>query len=71
MRGRTDQLVVDEAVRAAGGRVEAFAEIDEKIRAATAELIDRTRHGTLTPRAAAIAMAQERLGKAIALRRKF
>lgn len=53
------------------GRVEAFAEIDEKIRAATAELIDRTRHGTLTPRAAAIAMAQERLGKAIALRRKF
>jgi len=53
------------------GRVEAFAEINEKIRAATAELIDRTRHGTLTPRAAAIAMAQERLGKAIALRRKF
>jgi len=53
------------------GHIEAFAEIDEKIRAATTELLDRTRHGALSPRAAAGQMAQARLGKAIALRRRF
>ena len=51
--------------------VEAFAEIDEKIREAMAELLDRIRPGALTPRAAARQMAQARLGKAIALRRRF
>lgn len=52
-------------------RPEAFAEITEKIHTTTGELLDRIRHGTLTPRAAADQMAQERLGKALALRRKF
>jgi glutamate dehydrogenase/leucine dehydrogenase len=52
-------------------RVEAFAEIEEKVREATAELLDRTRHGALTPRAAVRQMAQARLGKAIALRRRY
>jgi glutamate dehydrogenase (NAD(P)+) len=53
------------------GHAEAFAEIEEKIRDTTAELIDRTRRGSLTPRTAAVKMARERLGTAVALRRKF
>jgi glutamate dehydrogenase (NAD(P)+) len=53
------------------GHLEAFAEIEEKIRAAMAELLDRTRHGALTPRAAAEQMAAAHLGKAVALRRRF
>lgn len=53
------------------GRAKAFAEIEEKIRATTAELLDRIQHGTLTPRTAARQMAQERLRQALALRRKF
>jgi glutamate dehydrogenase (NAD(P)+) len=53
------------------GHAEAFAEIEEKIRDTTGELLDRLRRATLTPRAAADQMARERLHKAIALRRKF
>jgi glutamate dehydrogenase (NAD(P)+) len=53
------------------GHAEAFAEIEEKIREATAEVLDRTRQGVLTPRAAADQMARARLGKALALRRRF
>ena len=53
------------------GHAEAFAEIEEKIRDTTAELLDRIRQGSLTPRTAADHMAQERLGEALALRRKF
>jgi glutamate dehydrogenase (NAD(P)+) len=53
------------------GHAEAFAEIKEKIGDTTAELLDRIRHGTLTPRAAAGRMAQERLREAMALRRSF
>jgi len=53
------------------GRAEAFAEIEEKIREATSELLDRSRNGALAPRAAAEQMAHARLGKAMALRRKF
>lgn len=53
------------------GRAEAFAEIEEKIRQAMTGLLDRTRHGMLTPRAAADQMAQARLAKALALRRRF
>jgi glutamate dehydrogenase (NAD(P)+) len=53
------------------GHAEAFTEITEKIRDTTTELLDRIRHGTLTPRAAVSQMAQERLDKALALRRKF
>ena len=53
------------------GHVEAFAEIEEKIRDTTAELLNRTRGRTLTPRAAAEQMARERLDKALALRRRF
>ena len=51
--------------------VEAFAEIDAKIREAMAELLDRTRTGELTPRSAVSRMARARLGQAIALRRRF
>ena len=53
------------------GHAEAFSEIKEKIGDTTAELLDRIRYGTLTPRAAADLMAQERLRGALALRRKF
>lgn len=53
------------------GHTEAFAEIEEKIRDTTAELLDRIGPGTLTPRAAAGQMARERLRQALALRRKF
>lgn len=53
------------------GHAEAFAEIEEKIRDTTAELLDRIRPGTLTPRAAADQMAAERLREALALRRRF
>jgi glutamate dehydrogenase/leucine dehydrogenase len=53
------------------GHVEAFAEIEEKIRDTTAELLDRIRHGTLTPRTAAGQMAQQRLRKARSFRRTF
>jgi glutamate dehydrogenase (NAD(P)+) len=53
------------------GRAEAFAEIEEKIRTSTAELIDRAKHGALTPRTAVEQMAQNRLSKAISLRRRF
>ncbi len=53
------------------GHAEAFAEIEEKIRDTTAELLDRLKRGTLTPRAAAGQMAEERLREALALRRRF
>jgi glutamate dehydrogenase (NAD(P)+) len=53
------------------GRVEAFAEIEEKIRDTTAEMIDRARRSLLTPREAVGQMARERLGRALALRRRF
>jgi glutamate dehydrogenase (NAD(P)+) len=53
------------------GHVEAFAEIEERIKDATAELLDRCRRSDLIPRAAADQMAHEHLHKAIALRRRF
>ena len=53
------------------GRTEAFAEITEKIRDTTAELLDRIRRGGLSPRTAAGQLAQERLHQATALRRRF
>ena len=53
------------------GRAEAFAEITEKIRDSTAELLDRLRRAPMTPSAAAGQMASERLRRAAALRRKF
>lgn len=53
------------------GRGGAFAEIEQKIRDSTSELLDRIRRATLTPRAAAEQMAAERLRKAVGLRRKF
>jgi glutamate dehydrogenase (NAD(P)+) len=52
-------------------KAEAFAEIEEKVSAATTELLDRTRHGLLTPRQAVDEMAWERLSAAAGLRRKF
>jgi len=53
------------------GRAGAFAEITEKIRDSTAELLDRLRRAPVTPRAAAGQMAHERLRRALALRRRF
>ena len=53
------------------GRAAAFADIEEKLRRATTELLDRTRDGTLPLRAAASQMAQARLRDAAALRRRF
>ena len=53
------------------GHAEAFTEIGEKIRDSMAELLDRLQDGPMTPRAAASQMADERLRKAFALRRKF
>jgi glutamate dehydrogenase (NAD(P)+) len=53
------------------GRAEAFAEIEEKMRASTGELLDRLRGAGLTPRAAAGQMADARLARARALRRRF
>ena len=53
------------------GHAEAFTEIGEKIRDSMAELLDRLQHDPMTPRAAASQMADERLRKAFALRRKF
>jgi glutamate dehydrogenase (NAD(P)+) len=51
------------------GHTEAFAEIEEKIRDTTAELLDRIQDGSLTPRAAIGQMAAERLRQAMALHR--
>jgi glutamate dehydrogenase (NAD(P)+) len=53
------------------GRAEAFAEIEEKISDTTAELLDRIRITGLNPRAVAEQMARDRLGEALALRRRF
>ena len=53
------------------GRAGAFAEITEKIRDSTTELLDRLRRAPVTPRAAAGQMAHERLRRALALRRRF
>jgi glutamate dehydrogenase (NAD(P)+) len=53
------------------GHAEAFAEIEEKIRDTTAEMVDRAQGRTLTLREAAGQMAHERLGRARALRRRF
>jgi len=50
---------------------EAFTEIDAKIRAVTAELLDRIKRGQVTPRQAVEQMARDRLALARALRRKF
>ncbi len=53
------------------GRIEAFAEIEEKIGDTTAELLDRIEVTGLSPRAAAEQMAHERIVQALALRRRF
>ncbi|TMS00279.1 hypothetical protein [Nonomuraea basaltis] len=54
-----------------GGRAQAFAAIEEKIRANTAELVDRLAVGGVLPRSAADAMATGRLRAAGAYRRQF
>lgn len=47
----------------------AFQAIDEKIRANTAEILNRAKRNAILPRAAAVAMAAERVEKAMSLRR--
>lgn len=53
------------------GRVEAFAEIEEKISDTTGELLDRVGVARLSPRAMAEQMARDRLFTAQSLRRRF
>jgi glutamate dehydrogenase (NAD(P)+) len=52
-------------------RAEAFAQIEEKVSDTTAELLDRVRLTGVHPRAVAEQMARDRLGEAMALRRRF
>ncbi|MCK2218990.1 hypothetical protein MF672_035115 [Actinomadura sp. ATCC 31491] len=54
-----------------GGRAQAFGTIEEKIRANTAELLDRLAAADVAPREAATAMALDRLRTAAAYRRHF
>ncbi len=53
------------------GHKEAFAEIEEKIRHSTGELLERMASAELSPRRAAEQMAHDRLREATRLRRKF
>ena len=52
-----------------GTQAQAFLAIDEKIRANTGEVLDRAKRENILPRAAAVAMAGERVRKAMGLRR--
>jgi glutamate dehydrogenase/leucine dehydrogenase len=54
-----------------GGRTQAFAEISERIRSNTAEMLDRMRTGNVLPREAAQAMAGARLTAAGDYHRRF
>ena len=55
-----------------GGRTQAFAEISERIRANTAELLDRlSKWDDLLPSQVAVMMARTRLDAASAYRRRF
>ena len=62
--------VICAAVEYHGGtEAQAFQTIDEKIRANTAEVLDRAKTGGIPPRTAAVAMAGERVRRAMDLRR--
>lgn len=62
--------VICAAVEYRGGtQAGAFARIDENIRTNTAEVIARSRSGNMTPRAAAVAMARDRVRLAMSYRR--
>jgi len=62
--------VICAAVEYHGGtEAQAFQTIDEKIRANTAEVLDRAKTAGILPRAAAVAMAEERVRSAMRLRR--
>jgi glutamate dehydrogenase (NAD(P)+) len=52
-----------------GSQTEAFAIIDEKIRANTAEVFEHSQHEGISPRSAAIAMTESRIRTAMSLRR--
>lgn len=52
-----------------GTQTQAFQIIDEKIRANTAEVLERAERKNVLPRAAAVAMAEERVRRAMALQR--
>jgi glutamate dehydrogenase (NAD(P)+) len=52
-----------------GTQTQAFQTIDEKIRANTAEVLDRAKRENILPREAAVAMAGERVHRAMNLRR--
>jgi glutamate dehydrogenase (NAD(P)+) len=58
--------VICAAVEVAGGRQrDAFAAIDEKVRANTAEMLERAYRDGIPPRAAAVRMARERVDAAM------
>ena len=62
--------VICAAVEYHGGtEAQAFQTIDEKIRANTAEVLERAKTAGTLPRAAAVAMAEERVRTAMGLRR--
>lgn len=62
--------VICAAVEYRGGtQTQAFQEIEEKIRANTAEVLDRSAGQGVLPRQAAVAMASERVRKAMSYRR--
>lgn len=62
--------VICAAIEYQGGtEAAAFAAIDEKIRANTAAVLDATKNSGALPRAAAVALARERIAKAVATRR--
>jgi len=62
--------VICAAVEYHGGtETQAFQTVDEKIRANTEEVLARAKSGGILPRAAAVAMAEERVRTAMGLRR--
>lgn len=62
--------VICGAVEYAGGtKADAFRVIDERIRANTADVLERVRRDGAAPRTAALAMARQRLDAAMSLRR--
>lgn len=62
--------VISAAVEYRGGtEAQALAAIEEKVRANTAEVLERSRRGGLPPREAAVRMAEDRVREAMGYRR--
>ena len=62
--------VISAAVEYAGGtRADAFSTIDERVRANTTAMLERSIADDVSPRRAALTLARQRLDAAVALRR--